>query len=509
MQGPAGQHLVEYFDKSRMEINNPAGDRNSEWYVTNGLLVVDMIRGTVQVGDQQFAPAAPAQIPVAGDINGDPETPTFASLARVASLYGDNRAPNRTGQQISEGIGRTGGIGHLSNLAGLARYGVYEPTTGHNIADVFWTFMNQAGPVYENGRYVNGMVVDWLFAMGYPITEPYWIKIKVSGQERWVLMQAFQRRILTYSPYNPTGWKVEMGNVGRAYYDWRYNTPPAPTPTPVPSTSIAITPAEGAISTPITVTGRAFPAYSAVTLSVQNADASYTHTLTTLAVAPDGTFSARVILPAEAARYGKLTIVASAQGGAVKAAQVFQVQAVLPAHNEVVNNGKLDVNGVGFPPSRTVTVGLLFANTSRIQWLQTTAADSIGSFAVTLQIGNRSVGSTFKVVARSDTGFQLASGDVKVIAQPGLQVVPASGPANSQVTLQGTLWPANRTLKIGRLPVDSKSILWFDTATTDAAGNFRKNVLIGKEYAKKSSAALYAYDPVSGVQVSTSYRITP
>src|SRR4051812_30523361 len=34
-QGPGGQHLVTYFDKSRMEINNPAADRNSTWFVTN------------------------------------------------------------------------------------------------------------------------------------------------------------------------------------------------------------------------------------------------------------------------------------------------------------------------------------------------------------------------------------------------------------------------------------------------------------------------------------------
>ena len=52
--------------------------------------------------------------------------------------------------------GATGGIATLDNLAQYARYGVYEPTLGHNIADVFWNFLNQQGPVYENGHYVNG-----------------------------------------------------------------------------------------------------------------------------------------------------------------------------------------------------------------------------------------------------------------------------------------------------------------------------------------------------------------
>src|SRR6478672_10355143 len=56
-QGPGGGHLVCYFDKSRMEVNNPTGDRTSPWFVTNGLLVVEMISGRIQVGDTQFMQA--------------------------------------------------------------------------------------------------------------------------------------------------------------------------------------------------------------------------------------------------------------------------------------------------------------------------------------------------------------------------------------------------------------------------------------------------------------------
>ena len=41
----SGKRLVQYFDKARMEINNPNGDRTSEWFVTTGLLVTEMVRG--------------------------------------------------------------------------------------------------------------------------------------------------------------------------------------------------------------------------------------------------------------------------------------------------------------------------------------------------------------------------------------------------------------------------------------------------------------------------------
>ena len=39
-----------------------------------------------------------------------------------------------------------------------------------------------------------------------------------------MLVQAFERRVLTYTPSNSDGWKVEAGNVGRHYYEWRYGS---------------------------------------------------------------------------------------------------------------------------------------------------------------------------------------------------------------------------------------------------------------------------------------------
>ena len=64
--------------------------------------------------------------------------------------------------------------------------------------------------------------MDWLFAMGYPISEPYWVRCRVAGEEHDILVQLFERRVLTYTPANPPGWQVEMGNVGLHYYRWRY-----------------------------------------------------------------------------------------------------------------------------------------------------------------------------------------------------------------------------------------------------------------------------------------------
>ena len=78
-QGSGGKRLVQYFDKSRMEINNPAGDPTSPCYVTNGLLAVELISGRMQTGDSTYEPAPPAAINVAGDADDATAPPTPAS----------------------------------------------------------------------------------------------------------------------------------------------------------------------------------------------------------------------------------------------------------------------------------------------------------------------------------------------------------------------------------------------------------------------------------------------
>jgi hypothetical protein len=41
-----------------------------------------------------------------------------------------------------------------------------------------------------------------------------------------VIVQASERRVPTYTPSNPTGWKVESGNIGRHDHQWYYGPRP-------------------------------------------------------------------------------------------------------------------------------------------------------------------------------------------------------------------------------------------------------------------------------------------
>lgn len=221
-EASGGTRQVQYFSKSRMEINNPKGDRSSPWFVTNGLLVKEMISGSVAMGDNKFVPTNPPNLPVAGDLSSTNDAPTYASFNKIITINNSNRATDQTNQVVSQSLSRDGKVSTLTTVPEQVKLAAYIPETGHNVADKFWTYLNSQGLVYQNGQYQNGQLMDWVFVMGLPISEPYWVKAQVGGIEHDVLVQVFERRILTYTPSNPTGWQVEMGNVGEHYYLWRY-----------------------------------------------------------------------------------------------------------------------------------------------------------------------------------------------------------------------------------------------------------------------------------------------
>lgn len=243
-QGAGSKRLVQYFDKSRMEINNPSADPTSPWYVTNGLLTVELISGRVQTGDNSFTQRAPATINVTGDA-GDGVAPTYASFSAVSNASGERRDPDRTGQDVTATLDRAGKVGQDAGKAGVpgSRIAYYEKLTGHNIPEAIWAFLNASGPVEVGGRTVQQRLIDpWFYASGLPISDPYWAKASIAGKLTDVLVQAYERRVLTYVPSNPEGFCVEMGNVGQHYYQWRYSDQqptPAPTqpPAPVPTLS--------------------------------------------------------------------------------------------------------------------------------------------------------------------------------------------------------------------------------------------------------------------------------
>ncbi len=218
VEGVDGKRTVQYFDKSRMEINDPTADPNATWYVTNGLLPIELMTGRLQVGFNQFELRAPARIAAIGDPD---QFPTYADLLHLYQSPGAVN-PGDLGKPATGFLNADGSISGFNDYASDPATLLVRGENNHGVAKAFLDFVNGQGLVYENGRYIRSQVYDPLFVFGLPVTGAYWVKANVGVVERPILFQVFERRVLTYNPANDPAFRVEMGNVGQHYYQWRY-----------------------------------------------------------------------------------------------------------------------------------------------------------------------------------------------------------------------------------------------------------------------------------------------
>jgi uncharacterized protein YkwD len=209
-EAAGGQRLVQYFDKGRMELTGGA--------VTNGLLATQMIAGAIQVGDESFENRPAPAIPIAGDL--DNPGPTYAALGGAAAGL-LSAAPARMGTRVTATVAPDGTLsgGTPTADSGPLAISAYDDATKHNIPQAFARYRETAG----------------VAAVGLALSEPFGATVKVAGVSKTVTIQAFERRVLTYTPDNPEPFRVEMGNIGQHYLRWRYgDTLPASAP-PAPS----------------------------------------------------------------------------------------------------------------------------------------------------------------------------------------------------------------------------------------------------------------------------------
>lgn len=217
-ESPSRTRTLVYYNKGRLDILDPEGNSASDWYAVGGLLVQEMLAGRVQLGDAFFVDRPLSEFPLTGDF-GQEQPVTYATLAPFSSAWqgetaegfasgGERRVADRSGDAVMALLGGDGRLIPNAMPSSSVRYGSYDETTGHNIADVFVEW-NAAQPYPA------------LYLLGHPISEPYWIDTVIEGVPQTILIQAFQRRVLTYTPGNPEGWQVESTNVGDHYRAWR------------------------------------------------------------------------------------------------------------------------------------------------------------------------------------------------------------------------------------------------------------------------------------------------
>lgn len=218
---PGGRRLVVYYDKGRMELPVQLASGRSTRQLTFGRLVAEMVSGNIQLGSQRLDAGQAAFIPVAGDID-DPITPTYAAFGKVIAA---GSVPPALGQRPDQEIDRLGTVVNRADLAAAypeTAFTAYDDVLGHNIPGVFDAFMQRQGIVETPEGRQTEQLIDPLAVIGRPLSEAYWAEVELNGTVRPILIQLFERRVLTYNPENPAPFRVEMGNVGLHYYVWRY-----------------------------------------------------------------------------------------------------------------------------------------------------------------------------------------------------------------------------------------------------------------------------------------------
>ena len=212
-----GARYVQYFDKGAIEFNSdPAIPLGHPAWTLSSPLAREMVSGQVIDGTWR----SPARIAIAGDPD-DPLGPTYATFSGLLDA-----PPAGDGALVLETVDRQGKV---SRDARFARYGVTAayrvqlPGLDHQIASPFAAFIESEGLIYRAGQFVDAPLFEDRWAMvGLPLTEAYWAQVKVRGEVVDVLVQVFERRVLTYTPSEPEGWQVQFANTGRHYLDWRY-----------------------------------------------------------------------------------------------------------------------------------------------------------------------------------------------------------------------------------------------------------------------------------------------
>ena len=180
--GVANGLTFQLFEKGRLEDHHANAELPPERRFQYGLLVDELIQAGVKL-----------------PIGGDTSTLTYADL----------RMPAAPAARIAPPAGFTGMTTVLADGSVFVPFSAdLSPAPGHAVPPGFWAYINRQD-LFPGG---------WLHHVGLPITAPLEAVVdKGPDKERRIILQAFQRTVLTEDPLNPPQWQVERVNVGTDY----------------------------------------------------------------------------------------------------------------------------------------------------------------------------------------------------------------------------------------------------------------------------------------------------
>jgi hypothetical protein len=219
------KHLVQYFDKGRMEWSSSP---DLETPVTSGLLASELLSGYIQMGGNSYAKSCSPNIPMFGD-----DGPTYASFAKFADTVlvhtatQDHRNSYANIQLMDNDTATEdpNKVRDYGNQIQIVLYTKDSEHARHNVPRIFCDFLVD---LRSPGLTCAGQAVPKEFwdVSGFPISEPYWTSVVIdSSYPEDVMFQAFERRVLLYRPQKPAGQAVVVTNIGQHYFEWRYRMP--------------------------------------------------------------------------------------------------------------------------------------------------------------------------------------------------------------------------------------------------------------------------------------------
>jgi hypothetical protein len=152
------------------------------------------------------------------------------SVSGTSATYRDLSAAHRAEARIPPPSGFTGGTMTISQGEFIPYDSQLRPAPGYVVPLYFWTYMQRAD-LFPSG---------WLHAIGLPMTGAFQVEAIKGTERRPVIIQAFERTVLTYDPRNPPTWQVERANIGADAL--RTIQPPPPQgPIQIPSAGARVT----------------------------------------------------------------------------------------------------------------------------------------------------------------------------------------------------------------------------------------------------------------------------
>jgi hypothetical protein len=169
-----GGYPAQYFEKGRLEDHHGEVS-DPRWVLMYGRLTEELME------------RSPNDAVSATSV-------TYAELRRQASPA-SRRAPP---------AGFKGGTQALSDGVFVPYDSLLRPAPGAVVPRYFWSYINRAD-LFPGG---------WLHDIGLPMTAAISVRASKNGQQRDIVIQAFERAVLTLDPKNPPAWQVERGNLG-------------------------------------------------------------------------------------------------------------------------------------------------------------------------------------------------------------------------------------------------------------------------------------------------------